>query len=108
MESVLSTEKGICYWCGACGYTHRHHIIHAGVSKKTQERMGLICYLCPLCHHDLHDHIPDWMGKDRDYEIKIFAQKAWELEYIRTYPYEHHAQEAAREEWMKQIGRNYL
>ena len=108
MESVLGTEKGICYWCDLHGYTHLHHIIHAGVSKKTQEEMGLVCYLCPSCNRNLHDHIPDEAGKDRDYEIKIFAQIAWERKYIIKHPYTLNPEEAAREEWLKQIGRNYL
>ena len=108
MESVLGTEKGICYWCDLHGYTHLHHIIHAGVSKKTQEEMGLVCYLCPSCHRNLHDHIPDEAGKDRDYEIKIFAQIAWERKYIIKHPYTLNPEEAAREEWLKQIGRKYL
>lgn len=109
MESILKTQRGICFWCGAYGPTHLHHIIHAGVSKKTQEKMGLVCYLCPFCHNDLHDHIPDEQGRDRDFVLKPLAQQAWELKYIvEEYPYHNHALEAAREEWMRQIGRSYL
>ena len=107
MESILSTEKGTCYICQCTGVTHLHHIIHAGVSKKKQEKMGLICYLCPNCHTGTYG-VHGTKGAERDRDLKATAQFMWEARYMESYPYEHHAQEAAREEWMKKIGRNYL
>lgn len=107
MESVLSTKKGVCYLCHKVTFTQTHHIIHAGVSKKKQERMGLICNLCVNCHTGDKGVHGTW-GSDRDMNLKKEAQQAWELKYIEEYPYENHAKEAAREEWMRQIGRNYL
>lgn len=107
MESVLTTQKGVCYLCCKVTYTHLHHIIHAGVSKKTQERMGLVVYLCPKCHDEVHRHIKE-NDRDRDYDLKAVSQFLWEQKYINEYPYQNHAEEAAREAWMKQIGRNYL
>lgn len=103
MESVLKTKKGVCYLCFRQGATDLHHIIHAGTSKKVQERMGLVVYLCRDCHSSLHDR-----DSERDMDLKRLAQKMWEQKYIEEYPYEHHAKEAAREEWMKNIRRNYL
>ena len=108
MESILNTEKGKCFWCKQYRNTDLHHIIHAGVSKRKQEKMGLVCYLCRQCHSDLHDHIPDKEGIDRDFAIKPMAQKAWEAKYVDEYPFVYHAKDAAREEWMRQIGRNYV
>ena len=107
MESVLNTEKGICYFCQVPKHTHLHHIIHAGISKKKQEKMGLICYLCLECHTGTNG-VHGTKGAERDQDLKRTAQYLWEAKYIKSYPYEHHAEEAAREEWMKQIGRNYL
>lgn len=107
MESILTTTKGTCYLCQRTAHTHLHHIIHAGVSKKKQEKMGLFCYLCPECHTGAHGVHGTW-GAERDKDLKAVAQKLWEIKYINEYPYENHAEEAAREEWMKQIGRNYL
>jgi hypothetical protein len=69
--------------------------------------MGLICYLCPDCHTGTYG-VHGTKGGDRDKELKRVAQKAWEQEYIKGYPYEHHAEDSAREEWMRNIGRNYL
>ena len=103
MESVLTTRKGVCYLCHAYKPTDLHHIIHAGTSKKVQEKMGLVVYLCRDCHSALHDR-----DSERDMDLKRLAQKMWEQKYIEEYPYEHHATEAAREEWMKNIRRNYL
>lgn len=107
MESVLSTKRGVCYLCQKHIFTHLHHIIHASVSKKTQERMGLICFLCYECHEGTYG-VHGTKGAERDKDLKRVAQSLWEMKYINEYPYEHHAKEAAREEWMKQIGRNYL
>lgn len=107
MESVLTTENGVCYLCQKVEPTHLHHIIHAGVSKKTQEKMGLVCYLCWHCHVGTYG-VHGTKGGDRDKDLKRLAQFAWEQKYIEEYPFERHAPEAAREEWMKNIGRNYL
>lgn len=107
MESILTTMKGVCYICQRHTPTHLHHIIHAGVSKKTQERMGLICYLCPECHTGAHG-VHGTFGSERDMELKKFAQMKWEEKYIEEYPYENHAKESARGVWMKEIGRSYL
>ena len=109
MESVLTTRKGVCYLCHAYKPTDLHHIIHAGTSKKVQERMGLVVYLCRDCHSALHDNGTDKeTGINQDMDLKRLAQRKWEQKYIEDYPYEHHAKEAAREEWMKNIRRNYL
>ena len=108
MESILSTEKGKCYLCQRIGFTHLHHIIHAGVSKKTQEKMGLVVYLCPECHTGTYG-VHGTKGAERDRELKKLAQGRWEMNYIiEKYPYNLHAREAAREAWMRQIGRNYV
>lgn len=106
-KSVLTTEKGICYLCQKHRPTHLHHIIHTGVSKKTQERMGLVCYLCVECHEGA-DGVHGTWGAEKDQDLKKIAQKKWEEQYIASYPYHNHAQEAAREEWMRQIRKNYL
>lgn len=107
MESVLTTKKGVCYLCQRTTHTHLHHIIHAGVNKKKQEKMGLICYLCVDCHTGAYGVHGTW-GAERDQDLKRKAQYEWEQKYIKEYPYKNHAKEAAREEWMKMIGRNYL
>lgn len=107
MESILTTERGVCYLCQKVGFTHLHHIIHAGVPKRKQEKMGLVVYLCPECHTGTYG-VHGTKGAERDHDLKKLAQHTWELKYIREYPYHNHAKKAARSEWMNQIGRSYL
>lgn len=94
MESVLTTNKGICYLCQRYCNTELHHIIHAGCNKKRQERMGLIVYLCPECHRGTYG-VHGTKGAERDKDLKRIAQKMYEEKHTR-------------EEWMSEIGRNYL
>lgn len=107
IKSILTTKKGVCYLCQRSTITQLHHIIHAGVSKKTQEKMGLVCYLCVDCHVGANGVHGTW-GSERDKDLKRKAQAEWERKYIEKYPFKNHAEEAAREEWIRQIGRNYL
>ena len=107
IKSVLTTYKGVCYICQQHTFTELHHIIHTGVSKKTQEKMGLICYLCHNCHTG-SDGVHGTWGAEKDQDLKKIAQKMWEEKYMESYPYKNHAQEAAREEWMRQIRKSYL
>lgn len=94
MESVLTTTKGICYRCQKYCQTELHHIIHAGCSKKKQERMGLIVYLCPECHRGTYG-MHGTKGAENDLDMKKMAQMMYEEDH-------------SREEWMQEIGRNYL
>lgn len=110
MESVLTTERGICYLCQQHKWTHLHHIYHSHHSKpfkRMQEKMGLICYLCYDCHEGTYG-VHGTKGSDRDEDLKKTAQFYWEQKYIREYPYENHAEQAAREEWMRKIGKSYI
>jgi hypothetical protein len=110
MKSVLTTEKGICYLCNKHGLTHLHHIYHSHHSKqfkKLQEKMGLVVYLCYECHEGTYG-VHGSKGAEKDLDLKKIAQFAWMQEFQEEYPYEKHAQEAAYEEWIKKIGKNYL
>ncbi|MBO4863822.1 MAG: hypothetical protein J5517_05630 [Eubacterium sp.] len=107
MESILTTEKGTCYLCQRRTFTQLHHIIHTGVPKKKQDKMGLVVYLCLDCHTGTNG-VHGKNGAERDHDLKALAQARWEINYIRDYPYQYHAREAAREEWMKQIGESFI
>lgn len=110
MESVLTTEKGRCYLCYRYIHTDLHHIYHSHHSrkfKKLQEQMGLVVYLCRECHTGSNG-VHGTYGADRDRDLKKVAQFAWERKFVEEYPFDNHAEEAAREEWISKIGRNYL
>ena len=40
--------------------------------------------------------------------LKEIAQEAWEDRYKKDYPYRNHADEAAREAFIRMMGKNYL
>lgn len=106
MESILSTQKGICFVCGRQCKTHLHHIFY-GKNRKIADREGLTCYLCPECHEGT-EGVHGKNGSALNYTLKELAQEAWELKFKESYPYENHADEAAREAFIRMIGRNYL
>jgi hypothetical protein len=56
--------------------------------------MGLIVYLCPECHRGTYG-VHGKYGHDMDMDLKKISQKMYEESH-------------SREEWMKEIGRNYL
>lgn len=56
--------------------------------------MGLIVYLCPECHRGTYG-VHGTKGAERDKDLKRIAQKMYEEKHTR-------------EEWMSEIGRNYL
>lgn len=56
--------------------------------------MGLIVYLCPDCHIGTNG-VHGKNGHDIDLDLKRIAQLRYEEEH-------------SREEWMQEIGRNYL
>jgi hypothetical protein len=56
--------------------------------------MGLIVYLCPECHRGTYG-VHGKNGHDIDLDLKKIAQKMYEEKH-------------SREEWMNEIGRNYL
>lgn len=88
MNSILDTEKGICYLCNAVGYTEEHHMIH-GANRKHAEKYGLKVYICKACHMGVHDK-----GINDRY-LKEVAQRKFE---------ENHT----HEEFMRIFGKNYL
>lgn len=106
MVSILDTTKGICFWCGAIGQTHLHHIFF-GKNRKIADREGLTCYLCYECHEGTNG-VHGKNGKELNYTLKEMAQEAWELKYKETYPYKNHADEAAREAFRRLMGASYL
>ena len=84
---MISEEKK-CYFCGRTGTLHHHHCLH-GSRRKKADKYGLIVYLCPHCHSQLHD-----LGVG-DLFLEKKAQKYFEEKY-------------GHEKWMKEFGKNYL
>ena len=107
MGSILNTTNGICYVCGREGYTELHHCFFGGGRRKIADREGLTCYLCPDCHRGTNG-VHGKNGERLNYSLKEIAQEAWEAKFKESYPYENHADDAAREAFIRMMGRNYL
>lgn len=64
-------------------------MIHGTANRRNAEHYGLKVYLCPHCHHELHDH------GTHDRDLQEIAQREFEKHW-------------GRKEWLKVFGKNYL
>lgn len=94
MESILTTNKDTCYVCQRTTYTELHHICYGNGLRKVSDRLGLVVYLCPECHRGTNG-VHGKNGKNLSLDLKQIAQHTFEETH-------------SREEWMREIGRNYL
>ena len=93
MESILNTEKGVCFACGAHTKTEKHHIFEGVALRPISERLGLWVYLCPVCHRGT-DGVHGREGDRLNRQLKDTAQRLWERDH-------------SHDEWMAIFGRNY-
>ena len=49
-KSILDTKKGVCYLCGAHGFTEVHHVYEGNGRRALSEKFGLKIDACPWCH----------------------------------------------------------
>lgn len=88
-ESVICTNKKICYLCDRHGKTTPHHLLE-GPDRAQSNADGLIIHLCFDCHRKAHD------DGQTEQELHRFAQR-WYEEHIGT-----------RAEFMSKYRKNYL
>ena len=109
MDSIMPTERDTCDICG-CYLTKRnrneHHIFFGTANRRISEAEGMKVFLCVECHtigkHSVHKY------RQADLNLKRDAQQVWEDNYMKSYPYENHADMAAREAFIALFGRSYL
>lgn len=107
MVSIMNTTEGECFVCGTRCPTEVHHVFFGRGRRRISDREGLIVHLCPYCHRGTEGvHGRD--GEKLNYMLKEVAQEAWEDNYKKDYPYKNHADEAAREAFIRMMGKNYL
>lgn len=99
MDSILNTQRGICYQCLKEGKwaekgTQRHHVLHGTGRRRIAEKLGLVVYLCPE-HHQGTNGVHGKNGHELDVELKQDAQRAFEELYGHS-------------EWMRKVGENFL
>ena len=104
MKSILHDKtEGTCYLCKLLyeDYSRKptteHHILHGTANRKVAERLGLKVYLC-FVHHGAKGkddvHRPDCNNYDS--MLHAIAQREYEK------------RGGSRQEWMSEVGKNYL
>ena len=93
--SIMDTEPGTCFICGAHRETIRHEVF-CGPNRSISKKHGFWVNICPVpwCHQDVHTHAII-MGEDIDLRLKRMVQSEYEREHTR-------------EEFVQLIGRSYL
>lgn len=71
--SILSTEAGVCVFCGLCTDTARHEIFYGTGERTLSKKYGLWVNLCPRCHARVH---ADKQG-EANRALQELAQDAW-------------------------------
>lgn len=89
-NSILKTEKGVCFICTKHGGTHLHHIFGAA-NRKRADRDGLTVYLCPPCHERVHG----------DYTYNVGLKRIGQVAYCEYY-------EKTTEDFIREYGKNYI
>lgn len=109
VKSIVQEDLTRCFCQDetCSGALEAHHIVYGFSRKKISDKEGLIVMLCHE-HHQGTNGVHGKNGAELGNMLKIIAQKTWEQNYIEKYPYKNHAEDAAREAWIRLFGRNYL
>lgn len=70
-NSILPTQKGVCYVCGARCQTDVHHVF-GGANRNDSTKYGLLVDLCRVCHRRAHEHPIEF---EKKYKLKAQAQE---------------------------------
>lgn len=108
-KSLIQEDCTICFCKDeTCfGRLEEHHCLYGQGRRKISDREGLVVYLCSN-HHRGTRGVHGRDGEELALLLKKIAQKAWEDNYIANYPYKNHAEESAREAFIRMMGKNYL
>lgn len=90
MDSILNTEKGICFLCGKHRQTDKHHVFGAA-NRNRSEKDGLTVYLCRECHEEAH----------RNYSVNVALKAYAEQIWIETY-------RKSIQAFIDEYGKNYI
>ena len=102
-ESIMPTEKGICYICGCNQGRERHHCLHGTANRQKAEEHGLWVWLCHECHRtgkwSVHKCVATDVMLEKD------AQSIWEMKYVIK---NDSTPEEARMAFMDIFGKSYI
>lgn len=93
-KTIMNTQEGICYLCGAEVHTEVHHCI-GGPNRWLSEKHGLKVDLCVSCHKFGRDAVHH-NGSQKKKQLQAEAQRMFEQK------------KGTREEFMRIFGRNYI
>lgn len=90
-RSILQDAKE-CWYCGTTQNIECHHIIFGRGLRKISERLGLKVWLCADHHRGAYSP-----HQRRDFDLRL--RRAAQSIFVDTH---------SQEEWMEEVGRNYL
>lgn len=103
MNSILTENKGYCFFCGRPAEC-THHLIFGSSNRKLADEDGLTVPACSRCHNvgNVKDRIHDNPMAEK--MSKMIGQLVWENKIIASglTPY------AVRELFRKRYGKSYL
>ena len=76
-KSIMVTEKGVCFLCGARVPTEKHHV-YGGGRRRLSEKYGLWVYLC----HNCHNEPPDGVHHNAEKDLALKAQVQIRAMYV--------------------------
>ena len=92
-QSILDTQKYVCFLCGRIGPTECHHIF-GGPNRRLSDEDGLFVHLCHSCHNQPPDGAH--FNKETAKKLHMVGQKAWEAKY------------GDRADFMRRYGKNFM
>ena len=96
MDSIIKRDrKDVCFLCGYCGATERHHIFGGNPNRKKSEKYGLVVHLCHYCHNEA----PNGVHQNADNALTLhrIGQYNWETYYKKS-----------TADFIAEFGKNYL
>lgn len=98
MESIMSTEQGICFICRKYCQTELHHVFHGTANRRIAEREGLGVFLCRGCHEKVH----------RDAKVNLWLERVGQAAWEKVFVEKGHTEDEARKRFMELFGKNYI
>lgn len=89
--SLLQSDHSVCFRCGTSVGKLDRHEIYGSSNRQKSKRLGLWVTLCRRCHEDAHGYN----------SVMIALKQAGQSVAMQTYGW-------TTEQFIKEIGRNYL
>lgn len=100
--SIFAKNLNRCFLCGSRNNIEWHEVFYGTSNRKKSKEDGTVAPLCYNCHRG-QDGVHN--NKEKDIQLKIIAQRAWEKKKMEE---ENLSQEEVREMFIARFGRNYI